>query len=484
MPPISPQGSRTGLVTALVIFVILFVTTTILWIYESAERRNRDDRIAQLDARMRDVVDEATIGGPDVAALQSAARENPAYSGMSAMQVALAQRNDLGKRIAGTAASPAQVQQRADAALVRATAPDVAAANAQVTRTTSLSDAVTRLADRLAALNAERDAMAKERDAAKKETQDAIAQRDALLKQKDEQIAAVTKQTQERLAQLASFQQSTEGTVEQIRTSSNTTLTQAQQQNEQLTAQLAQANASIKDQQNTIAKLQERLGGIRVNPNEATVQKADGEIVRLPGNNLAVINLGLGDQVVQGMTFEVYDKHQGVPALGADGTREGEMPTGKASLEVVRIGPGFSECRIIRKEQGFNLVQGDLIVNLVYDKTQKYNFVVYGDFDLDRDGRASAGDAEVIRRLITQWGGNVVNEVNVNTDFIVMGVEPAVPAAPAADAGAVEIAAHQRAVQALDRYLDVRKQAMSLNIPILNQNRFLNFVGYTSQAGR
>ena len=33
MPPISPQGSRTGLITALVIFVILFVTSTILFIY-------------------------------------------------------------------------------------------------------------------------------------------------------------------------------------------------------------------------------------------------------------------------------------------------------------------------------------------------------------------------------------------------------------------------------------------------------------------
>src|SRR5687768_8522379 len=109
MPPISPQGSRTGLVTALVIFVILFVTTTILWIYESAERRNRDERIGQYEARMRDIVDEATIGSADVVALTNAAKDNPAYSGKSAMAVALAQRDDLGKKIAGNAASPAQV---------------------------------------------------------------------------------------------------------------------------------------------------------------------------------------------------------------------------------------------------------------------------------------------------------------------------------------------------------------------------------------
>lgn len=481
MPPISPQGSRTGLVTALVIFVILFVTTTILWIYEGAERRNRDDRIATYENRYAAVVDEATVGGADVAALKTAATENPRYSNMSAMQVALTQRSELSKAIAGNATTPAQVQARIDEALKRATTADVAAG---VTKATPLADAVNALTTRVGQLNQERADLTKQLEAARAETQQTIARREQLLKEKTAEIAAVTQQTQERMALLASFQTQTEGTVDQIRTSSNTTLSQAQQQNEQLSAQINQANATLVAKDKQIAALQQRLGEIRVNPNEATVQKPDGQIVRLPGNNLAVINLGLGDQVVQGMTFEVYDKYTGVPALGGDGMREGEMPVGKASLEVVRIGPGFSECRIIRKEPGINLVQGDLIVNLVFDKTQKFAFVVYGDFDLDRDGRASAGDAEVIRRLITQWGGTIANDVNVNTDFVVMGVEPAVDAAPAADAGAVEIASHQRSVQAMERYLEVRKQAVSLNIPILNQNRFLNFVGYTSQAGR
>ena len=481
MPPISPQGSRTGLVTALVIFVILFVTTTILWIYESAERRNRDDRIADYSKTYREVVDESTISSADVQSLLQASRDQPAYSGMSAMQVALKQREELAKAVAPTATTPQQAKDRIAAALARASQQDVAA---NVTKTTGLADAVVRLSDRVAQLNQERADAAKAVEAAKAETAQTIGSRDQLLKQKDEQIAAVTKQVQDEMTQLATFRQQNEGTVKQIQQSSNTTLTQAQQQNEQLTAQLNQSNATIKQKDSQIEALQRRLGEIRVNPNEATVQKPDGTIVRLPGNNLAVINLGLGDQVVQGMTFEVYDKYNGIPALGADGTREGQMPAGKASLEVVRIGPGFSECRIIRKEQGVNLIQGDLIVNLVYDKSQKYNFVVYGDFDLDRDGRASAGDAEVIRRLITQWGGNVVNAVNVNTDFVVMGVEPEVPPDPGADATAVDQANHQRAVQALDRYLAVRTQATSLQIPILNQNRFLNFVGYTSQAGR
>jgi hypothetical protein len=480
MPPISPQGSRTGLVTTLVVFVILFVTTTILWIYESAERRNRDDQVTEMKKRLTEVVDEATIASPDVEALKRASTENPNYAGMSAMQVALKQRGELSSQVAGTAATYPQVQQRISQAMARAAAGDVGAG---IAKTMSLSDAVTRLADRLAQLNQERDALAKQVEAAKSETQQVIAKRDDLLKQKDAEIAKVTQEMQGQMAQLGAFRQQTEGTVQQIQQSSNTTLTQHQQQNEQLTAALNQAQAAIKQKDQQIDGLTQRLKGVRVNPNEATVQKPDGEIVRLPGNGLAYINLGVGDHVAVGMTFKVFDRFTGVPSLGADGTRETDMPVGKGELEIIKIGPGFSECRIIAKEPGISLVQGDLVVNLVYDRTQKYSFVVYGDFDLDGDGRTSPGDAEVIRRLITQWGGNVVNEVNVNTDFVVMGREPKVDAKPPAD-NAVEQAAYQRAMAELDKYLEVRKQAMAMNIPILNQNRFLNFVGYTSQAGR
>jgi hypothetical protein len=76
---------------------------------------------------------------------------------------------------------------------------------------------------------------------------------------------------------------------------------------------------------------------------------------------------------------------------------------GKASIEVVRVGNTTSECRITRTSRGATLSEGDLIANLVYDKNTKYNFLVYGNFDLDRNGVATPQDAEVIKRLITQW---------------------------------------------------------------------------------
>jgi hypothetical protein len=185
------------------------------------------------------------------------------------------------------------------------------------------------------------------------------------------------------------------------------------------------------------------------------------------------------------MTFEVYDQLTRIPALGnaEQGLSDANMPEGKASIEVIRILPGFSECRVIRRKPGYGVNIGDLIANLVYDSTQKYNFVVYGNFDLNNDSRAESADGDVIKRLITMWGGKVTNEVNINTDFIVMGVEPkAEPPSPNDDA----LVRQQKleAQQAQEAYLNVLKQASQLNIPIMNQNRFLNFVGYRSQATR
>src|SRR3989442_5802487 len=99
MPPISPQGSRTGLITALVIFVILFVTSTILFIYENAERRKLEDRVQHLEVDRADLISEAVMTGPDVTQLiELAKNSNPP---MTAVEAVLAQRRQLAKTITG-----------------------------------------------------------------------------------------------------------------------------------------------------------------------------------------------------------------------------------------------------------------------------------------------------------------------------------------------------------------------------------------------
>ena len=108
---------------------------------------------------------------------------------------------------------------------------------------------------------------------------------------------------------------------------------------------------------------------------------------------------------------------------------------------------------------------------------------MHGNFDLDRNGTATPADAEVIKRLITQWGGNIVNDINVDTDFVVLGKEPAIPEKPT-EADPVMQADYEKAVAAYDSYQEISKKARDYRIPILNQNRFLYLVGYYDQSKR
>ena len=149
------------------------------------------------------------------------------------------------------------------------------------------------------------------------------------------------------------------------------------------------------------------------------------------------------------------------------------------------MGATSSEARSVRQQTGTSLQQGDIIANLVYDANTRYRFTVYGKFDLDNNDVPTAADTEVIKRLITQWGGRLVDEVSVNTDFVVLGSEPQIPEFDSEDLrDPLNFALMEQAQQELDAYLDVVQRARELSIPVLNQNRFLYFIGYFDQARR
>jgi len=124
-------------------------------------------------------------------------------------------------------------------------------------------------------------------------------------------------------------------------------------------------------------------------------------------------------------------------------------------------------------------------VNLVFDKNTKFNFMIYGNFDLDQNGQPSPADTEIIKRLVTQFGGKLIDKVGVDTDFVVLGKEPTLPVIPPEEKdNPLEQKRMADAQAALDAYLEVQKQATDLRIPVMNQNRFLYLVGYYNQATR
>lgn len=235
--------------------------------------------------------------------------------------------------------------------------------------------------------------------------------------------------------------------------------------------------------------------GLRPDTVGPTVRQVDGKIVKIAEKAIVYINLGSGQQITPGMTFTVYDRLIGVPQLTPeeqeqdlrlnDGARLLNLPEGKGSIEVVRVDEQSSECRIIRTSPGQQIVEGDVIANVVYDRHIKYAFCVYGRFDLDQNGVSSAADAEVIKRLIQSWGGRIVDEVNVDTDFLVMGVEPEVPNFNAEELqDPINRNKWEQAKAERDTYDKMRDRAQEYFVPVLSQNRFLHYTGYYDMARR
>lgn len=150
----------------------------------------------------------------------------------------------------------------------------------------------------------------------------------------------------------------------------------------------------------------------------AIARKPLGQILRaLPGDALVHISLGRDDGVTLGMAFSVYSSDERVPASGR----------GKASVEVVNVNKGTSECRVVSPPSPDDpILQGDFVGNLVLsrNRNKKTTFCVVGDFDIDFDGMVDVRGREKVIALVRSWGGEVVEDVTPLTDYVVAGAEP------------------------------------------------------------
>lgn len=474
MPPVN-QGSNKALVAWTAIMSIVAVAMLILTIYFYVDASKADDRMKNATDAVKKVVTTAVISaeadeiGKLEAAQSDAAR---GFQGMSLFNVALAQRNALAKLIGSD--DEALAATSAKAAIDKAKAAGATA--------DSLSNAVQALIAQLEAAKATATSAAADSAQSKQKLEETLKTTGEQIKKFSDDLAKIN---QEKIDALQQSQKMTADQASAFGTTASEIRKQLDAANEsinQLNSQNASLGAQIEKMKIIIAQLTDRLGEKRADPTRAVIQQADGRVIRVPGSGYVFIDLGTADHVTQGLTFEVYDRGEGIPPLG-DPTTNLNLPIGKASLEVISVLPTGSECRIIRQSPGTAIAEGDLIANLVFDKNTKYNFVVFGNFDLDQNGVATAADAEVMKRLITGWGGRVVPEINVDTDFVVLGKEPTVPEKPKEN-DPIALAAYDKAEKEAEEYASISLRAREYRMPILNQNRFLYMVGYYESAKR
>jgi Skp family chaperone for outer membrane proteins len=494
MPPINQQGSRAGLVATLVVFVVLFLIAAIMWIYESTEVQKTTAALATANQKFSQVVNTGQMAeGGEVGLINSAKEKLLNLPGNTTVDVALGEIRKLTADIDGTPATSFMIaDDRANHAVKTAqhvlastqptSAPSVATGTPG---TESLVAIVEKLTARLQEQIRTNDAAAADLAASR-------AAIDTRVKGWNDQLAELTKKLQDAEQQSADAQtklaEASKGydtKATDLTDSINKQVQESGAQVTQLQQEVAKSKAELAGAKKKLDGLEQRLAAFRPDVKNATIRQPDGTIIRVPSSTVCYINLGLGDHLPVGMTFEVYDKNEGVPGLTADSLTNNSLPVGKASVEVVQVGQNSSECRIVHTAPGATIAEGDLIANLVYDRNTTYNFVVFGAFDIEQTGAASGQQADVIKSLVTRWGGHLQPKVDANTDFVVIGKEPEVPALTKDQLDDPLLRAkYDQAVADLKSYQDIVNAAAELHVPIMNQNRFMYYIGYYDQMTR
>lgn len=247
-----------------------------------------------------------------------------------------------------------------------------------------------------------------------------------------------------------------------------------------LNNEVTQARLRVNAMQTTLAALQDRLaqreaklGELMVGPGElVTARQPDGTILTaVAGDPVVYVDLGRDDHVTLGLQFSVYTSDGGIPASGRS----------KAQVEVVSVFGKSSACRVIRLAPGEVIVSGDLIANPVFSPDRALGFVVFGEFDLDHDGRADRDGVAQIEAIIKAWGGKVAREISALTDFVVLGHAPRRPRASADESA--ELSDRQQQIRrAWDAYQSAVATARDLSIPVMTQEVFLTFLGQTGRV--
>lgn len=241
-------------------------------------------------------------------------------------------------------------------------------------------------------------------------------------------------------------------------------------------AQLSERLRQLQDQnlifQNQIAALRGERNKEILKP-EDEFALVDGQIAGIDGGARQVfINIGKRQKVRLGMTFAVYGSGREIRPNEA-----GQYPRGKATIEVIAVDENSSTARIITEAPGNPVLKNDVIANAIYDPRKVYKFLVWGNFDADRDGRSTPQERMDIEAMVMAWGGEVVAELTGDVDFLVLGQRPILPPPPRAGSPIEIMQEYVRLDRVVQRYDELFQQAAATGLPVLNENRLYTLIG-------
>ena len=471
MTPVN-QGSKAALITWTVIATVFGITMAVLALIAYV---NSNEIQVQSDSRQQQFTEfasEADLQSAEMSELKAAVKD-PQQGGANVYALLVNRQQQLAK-----AATGATRFEQADEAMKASLAQTNARAGINAS---TLTGALEQLHAQLAAVRRENETLRQEQQSLQARIESEQQNAQQMLAQKDQAITQAAQELQEVQAEIASIQEQfqmlsddTSSNVDTLRVEWEDKLRSAEDRITSLTRSLETAGERLKvlTQRN-----RERWQF------DQMMASPDGRVLRSPIQGQLFVDIGRNHGISNGMTFEVYDPVTGIPRVESEEATD--LPIGKGSIQIIQVDPNSSVARVVNQRAGQTIREGDIVANLAFDKNVPVRFRVYGDFDLDNDGTPSPVDYNRVLTLIREFGGRVVEDVTVNTDVLVMGQEPVVPRVTEAELADPEKNRQwQQAVELRERYMAVRNQAKELNIPILNQNQFLYYIGYFDQANR
>lgn len=429
----------------------LFVTTIVFY----SQKTNLDKSLKEAQEGSKDYITEAERGSDAVQQIVSVARGQR----KSAMGYLLESQRDIMTRVTGS-------QRDSAADLIRKieAIPDSGSTNLLAIvrdRETQIAGLQQRLTDAEAARDralTDRAAEARRVSAIETQARQTIAAATAEIDRYKDEVDQLRDQINVYKAQ-------SDARVDTIRAD-------AQSREEALQAELTKSQRERVLAVSRIAELEKLAKGQRFT-GQSEELLVDGEIIGVdPIDRTVFINRGRRDRLTLGLTFEVYADSS---AMRPDA--EGNMPPGKASIEVIKIDQDTATARIVRESRGNAIIRGDAIANAVYDPRKTYKFVVFGNFDANRDGRYTPQEAADVRAKILGWRGEVVEELTGDVDFLVLGERPVLPPEPSRTAPIEVVQQYIRLRQIRDRYDELFQRATEAAIPVLNLNRLETLTG-------
>ncbi len=148
--------------------------------------------------------------------------------------------------------------------------------------------------------------------------------------------------------------------------------------------------------------------------------QADGKIVDVEGD-IAIMNLGADDGVKNGMVFLIYKLEGTAPMAKSLGVVRTTDPGSPVSLLKLYRPKGDVE---LMGQEATNLpvIIGDFVSNPFFMPGRKPKFFLDGAF-ATTDKWGITLDIKDIERKIIEYGGEIVHQISVDTDYVVLGEE-------------------------------------------------------------